>query len=379
MGKGDVKYEQFNQYGHPLESELPHEIQPVEAWTEHYYFWFYDPKIELGMYFHISRTLADRNMWRPVFVVFMPDQQFLCTTLHGNNGDRLGPGAGGLKVNCIEPHRSWSIHFDGVGARGSRAELMNGLLGARPAEPIRFSLFFDGAAPNFGKHVWGKSNVFSFHTEQIANVRGHICHDGKIIHVDGVGVRDHSSGPRHVAAIIGYIWFQCLFEDGDAIMVTVAHFEKQEVKSAYYYQSGADRNEELRIVEHPPVVGADSGKGTLNRDPLADEGREFVFRLARANGEEITLEGTMITSPAVTLTSPMNEYPGTGEGEGVQIAAGVAQVRWNKKIGYANRERASKLGFLTTPSAKSERLEITHETPAVVNEGRAKPYVADPP
>jgi len=273
-----MKYELFNQFGHPIEVDLPLEIQSIENWTEHYYFWCYDPATEYGIYIHMGRLLPDSTIWRPVVQIFLPGQQFLCTTIHGRGEDGIGPGAAPLKLNCIEPHRSWSIHFDGVGARASRNELMNGAIDDRPVEPIRFSLLFDGAAPNFGKHIWGDGGVATFHTEQICKVRGHIAHEGRIIHFDGVGARDHSAGPRDYAPVVGDIWFQCLFEDGDAIMVQVVHFEKLNIKASYYYPAGSDAIEDLEILEHPTVAATDAGQGR----PAVPSVRDVRLRVDRA-------------------------------------------------------------------------------------------------
>jgi len=347
-----MKYELFNQFGHPIEVDLPLEIQSIENWTEHYYFWCYDPATEYGIYIHMGRLLPDSTIWRPVVQIFLPGQQSLCTTIHGRGEDGIGPGAAPLKLNCIEPHRSWSIHFDGVGARASRNELMNGAIDDRPVEPIRFSLLFDGAAPNFGKHIWGDGGVATFHTEQICKVRGHIAHEGRIIHFDGVGARDHSAGPRDYAPVVGDIWFQCLFEDGDAIMVQVVHFEKLNIKASYYYPAGSDAIEDLEILEHPTVAATDSPPGLLARDPLADKESEFVIRLARANGEEIKLECTLLTACAVTLKSPLEEYHGTGTGAGLQMCECAARVKWGDKIGYANRERSTRLASLGPPASQ---------------------------
>ena len=341
-----MKYELFNQFNHPVEVEFPHTPRDQKNWTEHYYFWFYDPQTKYGIYIHMARLVSDPSIWRPVVQIYLPDGDFLCSTSHGNIDTRTGPGAGPLKLNCIEPHRSWSVHFDGVGARATRDELMSGLIDDRPVEPIRFSLLFDGAAPNFGKHVWGNdSGVATFHTEQICKVRGHFVQDGKIVHVEGVGARDHSTGPRDYAPVIGDIWFQCLFEDGDAIMAQVVHFDAVKIKAAYYYKAGTDKIEDLEVLEHPTVAPAE-GAPLLNRDPLADAEKDFILRLKRENGEEIKLEVSLITACAVTLKSPVEEYHGTGEGAGLQMAECAARVKWGDKIGYANRERSSRLTAL---------------------------------
>jgi len=341
----------FNPYGHPVEAELPHPIATDKNWTEHYYFWAFDPAKEYGIYIHAGRLLSDSTIWRPVIQIFLPNEAFLVTTLHGRGGDLLGPGVGGLKLNCIDPHRTWSVHFDGVGYRTSRRELMQGPISERPVEPVRFSLLFDGAAPNYGEHPWGDTGVAKFHTEQISRVRGHIAHNGKVIPMEGVGARDHSTGPRDYASVVGDLWFQCLFEDGDAIMVQVVRFEAKSIQASYFYKAGAKEIEKLEILEHPLVPAWDAKPGQFCRDPIEDkEWRNFVIRLKRTNGEEIRLDCSLITACAVTLTSPLEEEHGTGRGLGLQMCECAAKVRWGQKVGYANRERSSRLSALTPPS-----------------------------
>lgn len=339
----------FNPYGQPLEAELPHQIRSEENWTEHYYFWSFDPKTEYGIYIHAGRLVGDPKIWRPVIQIHMPDDEVLVVTLHGSDAcDNFGPGVGGFKLNCIDPHRTWSVHYDGVGYRTTRQALMKGLASEGPVEPIRFSLIFDGAAPNYGAHPWGDTGVAKFHTEQICKVRGHFAHRGKIIPVDGMGARDHSTGPRDYSKVVGDIWFQCLFEDGDAVMAQVVRFESKTTHASYYYKAGSKEAEPLEILEHPLVPEVDAKPGSLQRDPLEDKDwRNFTIRLKRPNGEEIKLEGELLQSCAVTLKPPMEEFHGTGEGPGLQMCECAAKVRWGDKIGYANRERSARLTVLS--------------------------------
>jgi len=100
----------------------------------------------------------------------------------------------------------------------------------------------------------GEGGVFTFHTEQICNVRGHIAHDGKSS-MWRAGGYETTAAVHAISLPSLAISGSNACRDGDAIMVTVAHFAKQDVKSAYYYKAGSDANEDLEILEHPPCAG----------------------------------------------------------------------------------------------------------------------------
>ena len=218
----------------------------------------------------------------------------------GRNGHPFGPGASPLKISCIEPLRYWSIEYDGVGQRVTRQELMADIIQDAPVEPIRFHLLFEAAGPVYGRSQdmpEGRS-VGNFHTEQIMKMRGHFHHRGKVFTVKGYGARDHSAGPRDYGPVIGDIWFQSQYENGDCLMVQIVRFTEAEVRSSYYYRADSGKLEIVEVLEHPFVDSKDQPPGSISRDPLADESiRNFEIKCRPAKWRSTAREGPTGTQP----------------------------------------------------------------------------------
>ena len=243
----------INPFGHDESVEFPHRVEKEKNWTEHYFFQGYDFDREYGVCIHMGRLVDDPEIWRPTIQVYLPSEELLVTTLWGRNGHPFGPGASPLKISCIEPLRYWSIEYDGVGQRVTRQELMADIIQDAPVEPIRFHLLFEAAGPVYGRSQdmpEGRS-VGNFHTEQIMKMRGHFHHRGKVFTVKGYGARDHSAGPRDYGPVIGDIWFQSQYENGDCLMVQIVRFTEAEVRSSYYYRADSGKLEIVEVLRAP--------------------------------------------------------------------------------------------------------------------------------
>lgn len=343
---------EINPFQHSIESEFPHPIVQAANWTEHYFFQGYDFKAEFGICIHMGRLVADPTVWRPTIQIYMPNQELLITKLHGKDGHAFGPGSSPLKISCIEPFRLWSVEFDGVGQRVSRAELMQRIVEDAPMEPIKFHILFEAAAPIYGRKedIPDGRSVGRFHSEQICRLRGHYHHDGKVRLMKGYGVRDHSSGPRDYGPVLGDCWFQTQYENGDAIMVQIVRFEEAEVRSAYLYNGATRKIEMLEIVEHPPVPDMNTPDHSVHRDPLADPNfRTYRVVVKRPNGEVLRIDGELKHSHAITYLSPMDELNGTSADrmDGLQMCeAPTTLLRSDGVRGHGLYERTFRVGKL---------------------------------
>ncbi len=346
----------LNPFKHDPITELPHVPVAMDNWTEHFFFYGYDPDAAIGMNVHIGRLPADPSIWRAVVQMYLPGgEEMFAVKYHGRDGDRRGPGAGPIKISCIEPLRKWVVDFDGAAFSTTRSELTREVLRDGPAEPVAFHMFFDAAGPLFGRtEDLGEGRTSStFHSEQICHMSGHFKYRGKYIPLKGMGVRDHSSGPRDYGPVIGDIWFHALFPSGKVIQTQVVRFEGMEYKTAYIFRGDGSPLEMAEIIEHPHVNQRDAAPQSLCADPLSEAARNCRIVLQTKAGREV-LDIELLHSHAITYFSPMEEFIGTAlyRPDGVQMCEAPARVRCNGEVGTALRERVARTGTLFAAGSK---------------------------
>lgn len=204
----------INPFDNTEESDLPHTPLDIPKWTEHYFFYGYDAKNQLGMCVHIGRLQEKPEIWRSVLQIYLPDEELLVLKSYGR-GDARGPGAGPLKITCIEPFRLWTVDFDGPAFSTTRSVLTREVLRDGPAELVNFHMMFEAAGPlqalEPGKELTDKMSVAAFHTSQVMHMRGDIHYRDKHVRLNGVGVRDHSDGPRDYGPVYGDAGFTHCF------------------------------------------------------------------------------------------------------------------------------------------------------------------------
>jgi hypothetical protein len=277
----------INPYGHDPQSELPHTpVAGIPLWTEHYTFYGYDLGPGVGVHIHVGRLPADPRIWRAVIQVYLPGEELLVAKYHGRDGDFRGPGAGPFKATCVEPLRLWTMDFDGALFSTSRPAVMREILRDGPAEPVAFHLTLEAAGPLFGRQddlSEGRTSS-TFHSEQICRARGFVSYRGQVVTLDGMGVRDHSSGPRDYGPVVADIWFHGLFPSGRIVQTQVVRFEQAEYQTAYVYRGDGTPHEMTELLEHPRVNVASTPPRSMAADPLMDPDR--TFRLSCVENRE---------------------------------------------------------------------------------------------
>ena len=324
----------------------------VKYWTEHYYFFGYDINEQLGMCVHIGRLPAEPTIWRAVLQIYLPGgEELLVAKYHGRDGHARGPGAGPLKITCVEPFQIFTVEFDGAAFPTTRQIITREVVRDGVAEPVSFHMVFDAAAPIFGRDedlVDGRSSS-TFHSEQIMHMRGVINYRGKQVALQGAGTRDHSSGHRDYGPVVADIWFQGLFDNGDTVQTQVVRFEEAEYKTAYLFHDGEQEMCELLV--HPHVNTIDSPPQSLCSDPLSEDARNFEIVMQSKRGREV-IEVELMHAHAITYLHPVEELIGTtlDHPDGVQMCECPARIRWNGMEGVACRERVARTGTLFAPS-----------------------------
>jgi hypothetical protein len=183
--------------------EQMHPTGSEGAWSESYYFNFVDPTSKIGAFSRMGFRPADG--WADALhVLYLDGKRVAFTYGRRSIGADLTEYDGDLKVgdlqiDCLAPHKTWSIRFDGPAQDIQDAAVLLTRSKLRPEgwfEPasLAMNLTFDCATePHFADTGEGST---SGHFEQSGRVSGNIILGDKTWQVEGYGVRDKSWGPR---------------------------------------------------------------------------------------------------------------------------------------------------------------------------------------
>lgn len=336
----------INPLGYTPESELPHTPVVVPKWTEHYFFYGYDATNQFGMCVHIGRLQEEPSTWRSVLQIYLPGEDLLVLKSYGHGHER-GPAAGPLRITCIEPFRLWTVDFSGAAFSTKRSIITREVVRDGPAELASFHMVFDAAGPLHGlrpgKELTAGMTVAAFHSNQTMHMRGEAAYRGKRITLNGVGVRDHSDGPRDYGPVFGDLWFHALFPSGKVVHAQQVAFENFVYKTGYVFRGDGSPMEEVELLEIPYVYKHGDPEHRIDADPLSGQDRTFRIVIGTKAGKEV-VEGELLHTHAITYLPVMEELIGTALDRrgGIQMCEAPALVRCGGEIGLGLRERSAR-------------------------------------
>jgi hypothetical protein len=189
----------------PAEQDL---IQPISAgvpgWSENINFCCPTGEDGLGIYAHMSRMHDDPTIWESVMAIYLPDGQLLVDRSFGRSRAANESSSGQLTFTVDEPLHRWSMRFDGMARRITRAEAAAGTVTDGSVELAQVQLSWESASPVWslahamGDQPWGK-----LHLEQAVRVTGQVRTRDRVIGVDHVAFRDHTAGQRDYGPLDG--------------------------------------------------------------------------------------------------------------------------------------------------------------------------------
>ena len=232
-----------------------HQAGPEPAWSESWYFNFYDPASRIGGFTRIglrpNEQYADGNL-----IVFLPSGGAAAVL----NREERTTNAPPVKVGSVSYERvselsHWRILCGGPGLAFSRAEDFDI---ARPREggmpqatgrvlDVGVDLDFRATMPPFGTSGRTRRSagaeaaaaaVAAGHFEQAGAVTGHLRVGDLRVSVDGVGVRDKSWGPRDWSAPWAWRWFSMPFGPDLAFGVHTVVLAGREVQAGWVWRDG---------------------------------------------------------------------------------------------------------------------------------------------
>ncbi|BCZ22092.1 hypothetical protein [Mycobacterium senriense] len=204
------------------EMDLLH-TAPADApgWSETMFFHAWSPREKVGVFVHTGRWPSDLDLWWAQVIALLPNGELLVDRSWGRATDNRGPATGNLKVTCTTPLRSWRLHFDGAGAICDLSAMAAGPVGAGPARRLSFDLELEAAAPVWDLHgALGIDRLSwaSFHHNQGFRTKGSLTAGSQRWDIDGVAIRDHSSGPRDVGQLGGLHFLLLVFPESGRVL-----------------------------------------------------------------------------------------------------------------------------------------------------------------
>ncbi len=211
--------------------DFTHPLGPELNFNESMYFNFHDPLRQVGGFVRLGNRANERRAEMTV-TLYLPDGRvyFMFKRPEITHNDAFD--AGGLKFEVLEPTQRLRTHYRGSMLEMARPREMADPKRAFTENPLRrveIDLEHDAVGPIYG-HSQDESeqnrdaeNQFArAHYEQHMRIRGRIEIEGTpAIEIDGLGLRDHSWGPRHWQAIEGYEWLTMNFGADLGLMVSV--------------------------------------------------------------------------------------------------------------------------------------------------------------
>lgn len=204
------------------------------------YFNVFDHARGMGGWFRIGNRPNERHA-EVTCCVYLPDGRvaFMFQRPEHTKNDELA--AGGMRIEVVEPLKRLRLTYDGVACLLAEPAQMADPKRAFTTNPMvgcRVDLDFEGISPAFGGERVDEhgrpleedpTEAFARgHYEQHLRGTGVIEVDGQAYPVDGLGLRDHSWGPRYWQNISWYRWFPLVFTEDFALCLAVISLHQRE-------------------------------------------------------------------------------------------------------------------------------------------------------
>lgn len=210
-----------------------HPLEEAENFNESMYFNVFDAKQKIGGWFRLANR-PNEGRGEMSCCVYLPDGRIGFMFARPKRTDNDAFDGGGMRFEVVAPHKHLRLTY-----RGKLCVLSNPQEMADPAAafknnpilPAEIDLDFEGVSPMFGGEPVNEDGSSieqdagaSFargHTEQHTHGRGLIRVGEESFPIDGLGLRDHSWGPRYWQAIYWYRWLPMNFTPDFAMMVSI--------------------------------------------------------------------------------------------------------------------------------------------------------------
>ena len=215
------------------EDDYMHPIEAASNFNESMYFNVFDQTNRIGGWFRLANR-PNEGKGEMTCCIYLPDGRigFMFRRPERHDNDALD--GGGMTFTVVEPHKRLDVSY-----RGKLCLLSNPQEMADPAQAFKnnpvieseITLSFVGVSPMFGGEPVNadgspieqkaEESFARGHTEQHTRGKGTIRVGDETFAIDGLGLRDHSWGPRFWQAVYWYRWLPMNFTDDFAMMVSI--------------------------------------------------------------------------------------------------------------------------------------------------------------
>lgn len=211
------------------DDERPHDPGDQPEYSESMYFNAVDASTGYAVLVRMGNRVNEGHSEVTV-LAFLPDGGALFHYARVPITGVAGFDAGGLRFDVEEPGRQVRVHFDGTAHR-----LVNGTdladpgtaLRDSPQLPLTLRLDYGSLAPLFGLGAGeagtagmggGEDVVAASHYEVPCRVSGSLEFGGELVAFNGLGIRDHSWGPRRWQGPRYWRWLSGMFDERTAFV-----------------------------------------------------------------------------------------------------------------------------------------------------------------
>lgn len=316
--------------------DLMHPNTGESNFNESAYYNFFDRRQRLGGFVRLGNR-PNEGAAEMTVCLYQPDATvgFMFQRPEIKNND--AHDAGGLQFQVIKPFEHHRVTY-----AGKVCVLRDPLEMAEPAQAFKSNPFvrvhleldYRATAPGWGGELrerqedqWVSprndsdpgAQFAKGHFEQLGRATGSIKINDREYKFDGLGLRDHSWGPRYWQAPKYYRWLTMNFDEGLGGMATVTVNRDGSEHAGGFIARKGQQTVTVRKVE---IVTEFTGEQKLH---------DKIKAIILADGSD---EPAIVTGSVISMIPLRNRRAGMV----TRIAEGLTEWRWGEKVGYGLAE-----------------------------------------
>ncbi len=312
--------------------EYLHAVEEAQNFNESMYFNVFDRERRTGGWFRLANR-PNEGRGEMSCCVYLPDGHIGFMFKRPERHDNEAMDGGGMAFNVVEPFKHLTVRYQGKLCVLADPQQMADPANAFKTNPVvesEIELDFHGISPMFGGEpvnedgsaieMKAEESFARGHTEQHTRGAGFIRVGDERFEIDGLGLRDHSWGPRFWQAIYWYRWLPMVFSEDFAMMVSITCRPDAEPRAGGMV---------LRDNEY--VMIRDARIETVYD---ANDCQETFKVWARTDEREYEVEGKVMS------LIPLRNRRRTPDGEDLmtRITEGMTEYRCDGQVGYGLSE-----------------------------------------
>jgi len=303
--------ENHHDYIHPNTGE--------SNFNESMYFNFYDRSCRWGGFARVGNR-PNEGYAEVTLALYRPDGTALFQYQRPPLSEHKELAAGGMTFEILEPGRHLRVTYKGPAlylARPLELEDPRRAFTSNPFHDVELALDYYGLSPMYGgenpEATTSSDLVFARgHTEQHVRAVGTLTVGTETVPLHGLGLRDHSWGPRSWQSPAYYRWLTAEFDEDFGFMASHIHLQSgADLRSGFVFRDG--RNE---LVHHVEI--------DTEHDPSSGYHRRIQARIHTASGV------LHVTGEVLSMLPLRNRK----DGKVTRIAEGLTQWRVGNQVGF---------------------------------------------